>query len=81
MWAAGESRGAAPRGPAGPAPPERLLPHVQSLLCFFTFLVQFTLCFFLTAEFVISLAEKNTTFDTFKAILLKNGAEFTVSDA
>uniref|UniRef100_A0A8C5NNA1 ATP-dependent RNA helicase DHX8 n=1 Tax=Junco hyemalis TaxID=40217 RepID=A0A8C5NNA1_JUNHY len=29
------------------------------------------------AEFVISLAEKNTTFDTFKAILLKNGAEFT----
>uniref|UniRef100_A0A8C0EKL3 DEAH-box helicase 8 n=1 Tax=Bubo bubo TaxID=30461 RepID=A0A8C0EKL3_BUBBB len=29
------------------------------------------------AEFVISLAEKNTTFDTFKAVLLKNGAEFT----
>uniref|UniRef100_A0A8C9L7D5 ATP-dependent RNA helicase DHX8 n=1 Tax=Pavo cristatus TaxID=9049 RepID=A0A8C9L7D5_PAVCR len=31
------------------------------------------------AEFVISLAEKNTTFDTFKAVLLKNGAEFTDS--
>uniref|UniRef100_A0A8C9CDW0 RNA helicase n=1 Tax=Phocoena sinus TaxID=42100 RepID=A0A8C9CDW0_PHOSS len=29
------------------------------------------------AEFVISLAEKNTTFDTFKASLVKNGAEFT----
>ncbi|MBW00905.1 ATP-dependent RNA helicase DHX8, partial [Eschrichtius robustus] len=28
-------------------------------------------------EFVISLAEKNTTFDTFKASLVKNGAEFT----
>uniref|UniRef100_A0A8B9SYB4 ATP-dependent RNA helicase DHX8 n=1 Tax=Anas platyrhynchos TaxID=8839 RepID=A0A8B9SYB4_ANAPL len=32
------------------------------------------------AEFVISLAEKNTTFDTFKAVLMKNGAEFTVSE-
>ncbi|XP_067167931.1 ATP-dependent RNA helicase DHX8 isoform X3 [Apteryx mantelli] len=31
------------------------------------------------AEFVINLAEKNTTFDTFKAVLLKNGAEFTDS--
>ncbi|XP_074140946.1 ATP-dependent RNA helicase DHX8-like [Sminthopsis crassicaudata] len=31
------------------------------------------------AEFVISLAEKNTTFDTFKASLTKNGAEFTDS--
>lgn len=29
---------------------------------------------------MISLAEKNTTFDTFKAVLLKNGAEFTVSE-
>ena len=28
---------------------------------------------------MISLAEKNTTFDAFKAVLLKNGAEFTVS--
>ena len=27
---------------------------------------------------MISLAEKNTTFDTFKASLVKNGAEFTV---
>ncbi|ELK33610.1 ATP-dependent RNA helicase DHX8 [Myotis davidii] len=31
------------------------------------------------AEFVISLAEKNTTFDTFKTSLVKNGAEFTDS--
>uniref|UniRef100_A0A286XYC8 ATP-dependent RNA helicase DHX8 n=1 Tax=Cavia porcellus TaxID=10141 RepID=A0A286XYC8_CAVPO len=31
------------------------------------------------AEFVISLAEKNTTLDTFKASLVKNGAEFTDS--
>ncbi|KAF5924525.1 hypothetical protein HPG69_018926 [Diceros bicornis minor] len=31
------------------------------------------------AEFVISLAEKNTSFDTFKASLVKNGAEFTDS--
>ncbi|XP_012887398.1 PREDICTED: ATP-dependent RNA helicase DHX8 [Dipodomys ordii] len=31
------------------------------------------------AEFVISLAEKNTTFDTFKSSLVKNGAEFTDS--
>ncbi|MXQ87323.1 hypothetical protein E5288_WYG007630 [Bos mutus] len=39
------------------------------------------LCRFATkeAEFVISLAEKNTTFDTFKASLVKNGAEFTDS--
>lgn len=32
-----------------------------------------------TAEFVISLAEKEPTFDGFKALLLQNGAEFTVS--
>lgn len=32
------------------------------------------------AEFVISLAEKNITFDAFKSVLLKNGAEFTVCD-
>uniref|UniRef100_A0A5F8GDQ9 ATP-dependent RNA helicase DHX8 n=1 Tax=Monodelphis domestica TaxID=13616 RepID=A0A5F8GDQ9_MONDO len=31
------------------------------------------------AEFVINLAEKNTTFETFKASLTKNGAEFTDS--
>ncbi|XP_061764086.1 ATP-dependent RNA helicase DHX8-like [Nerophis ophidion] len=31
------------------------------------------------AEFVISLAEKNQTFDGFKALLLDNGAEFTDS--
>lgn len=31
-----------------------------------------------SAEFVISLAETNTTFDAFKSVLLKNGAEFTV---
>ncbi|KAK1331140.1 hypothetical protein QTO34_009089 [Cnephaeus nilssonii] len=31
------------------------------------------------AEFVISLAEKNTNFDTFKTSLVKNGAEFTDS--
>ncbi|MBN3308744.1 DHX8 helicase, partial [Amia calva] len=31
------------------------------------------------AEFVISLAEKNPTFDGFKAVLAKNGAEFTDS--
>ncbi|XP_006897952.1 PREDICTED: ATP-dependent RNA helicase DHX8-like [Elephantulus edwardii] len=31
------------------------------------------------AEFVISLAEKNTTFDTFKISLVENGAEFTDS--
>ncbi|KAM6951416.1 ATP-dependent RNA helicase DHX8-like isoform 2-T2 [Aplochiton taeniatus] len=29
------------------------------------------------AEYVISLAEKHTTFDEFKAILLENGADFT----
>uniref|UniRef100_A0A6Q2ZDN5 ATP-dependent RNA helicase DHX8 n=1 Tax=Esox lucius TaxID=8010 RepID=A0A6Q2ZDN5_ESOLU len=32
------------------------------------------------AEFVISLAEKEPTFDGFKSLLLKNGAEFTVSN-
>ncbi|ETE65217.1 ATP-dependent RNA helicase DHX8, partial [Ophiophagus hannah] len=31
------------------------------------------------AEFVISLAERNTNFDTFKTALVKNGAEFTDS--
>ncbi|KAJ8251904.1 hypothetical protein GJAV_G00226740 [Gymnothorax javanicus] len=31
------------------------------------------------AEFVISLADKHSTFDGFKAVLLKNGAEFTDS--
>lgn len=30
------------------------------------------------AEFVIDLAEKQPTFDGFKALLLQNGAEFTV---
>lgn len=33
----------------------------------------------LSAEFIISLAEKHPTFDCFKAALLKNGADFTVS--
>jgi len=32
-----------------------------------------------SAEFVISLAEKNPTFDGFKSVLVKNGADFTVS--
>ena len=32
------------------------------------------------AEFVISLAEKDPSFDGFKALLLKNGAEFTVRE-
>lgn len=31
------------------------------------------------AEFVICLAEKHQTFDEFKAVLVENGAEFTVS--
>ncbi|KAF5906338.1 ATP-dependent RNA helicase DHX8, partial [Clarias magur] len=31
------------------------------------------------AEFVISLAEKHPTFDNFKSVLIKNGAEFTDS--
>ncbi|KAL0266728.1 UNVERIFIED_CONTAM: hypothetical protein PYX00_009196 [Menopon gallinae] len=31
------------------------------------------------AEFIIALAEKNNTFDTFKAVLIKNGAEFSDS--
>ena len=31
------------------------------------------------AEFIIALAEKNKTFDTFKAVLLENGAEFSDS--
>ncbi|XP_048470759.1 ATP-dependent RNA helicase DHX8-like [Rhincodon typus] len=30
------------------------------------------------AEFIIDLAEKNITFETFKGALVKNGAEFTV---
>lgn len=33
------------------------------------------------AEFVISLAEKNPSVEDFKSVLIKNGAEFTVSDA
>ncbi|KAJ3608168.1 hypothetical protein NHX12_025218 [Muraenolepis orangiensis] len=33
------------------------------------------------AEFIISLAEKHTTFDSFKAVLLQNGADFAVSVA
>lgn len=32
-----------------------------------------------TAEFIICLAEKHQTFDEFKAVLVENGAEFTVS--
>lgn len=37
------------------------------------------LLFLLSAEFIINLAEKHPTFDCFKAALLKNGADFTVS--
>lgn len=33
----------------------------------------------LAAEFIIYLAEKHHTFDGFKAVLVENGAEFTVS--
>ena len=33
----------------------------------------------LTAEFIISLSEKNNTFEAFKKVLLENGAEFGVS--
>ena len=34
--------------------------------------------FFSLAEFVINLAEKQPTFDGFKRILVKNGADFSV---
>lgn len=34
------------------------------------------MCF--SAEFVISLAEKNPCIDEFKSVLVKNGADFTV---
>lgn len=34
-------------------------------------------CF--TAEFIIDLADKHPTFEEFKAALVKNGADFTVS--
>lgn len=37
------------------------------------------LCFIITAEFIIDLAEKNDTLDTFKKVLTENGAEFSVS--
>jgi hypothetical protein len=37
------------------------------------------LSFIITAEFIIALAEKNDTFDTFKIVLAENGAEFSVS--
>lgn len=33
----------------------------------------------ITAEFIIHLAEKNDTFETFKKVLIENGAEFSVS--
>jgi hypothetical protein len=33
---------------------------------------------YILAEFVISLAEKNDTFESFKKVLMENGAEFGV---
>ena len=39
----------------------------------------FIVLFFSAAEFIIDLADKNQTFDSFKKALLKNGAEFSVS--
>ena len=42
----------------------------------------FVFCFlfrFFSAEFVIDLADNNSTFEKFKAVLGKNGAEFSVS--
>ncbi len=38
--------------------------------------VRWFMCF--SAEFVISLAEKNPSIDEFKSVLAKNGADFTV---
>jgi hypothetical protein len=35
--------------------------------------------FIIAAEFIIHLAEENDTFETFKNILVENGAEFSVS--
>jgi hypothetical protein len=43
------------------------------------FVYDYKLCFIIAAEFIIALAEKNDTFDTFKNVLVKNGAEFSVS--
>lgn len=35
--------------------------------------------FHFSAEFIIHLSEKNNTFEKFKAVLIENGAEFSVS--
>lgn len=32
-----------------------------------------------SAEFIISLEDKNDTFEAFKKVLIENGAEFSVS--
>lgn len=34
--------------------------------------------FYFIAEFIITLAKKNSTFENFKRVLLENGAEFSV---
>lgn len=45
----------------------------------YTFNVDWFFFVFNVAEFVISLAEKNDTFEKYKKVLDENGAEFSVS--
>jgi len=45
---------------------------------FYKLYCTYTVLFLFTAEFIIALAEKNDTFDSFKKVLLDNGAEFGV---
>lgn len=40
---------------------------------------KFKLCFLISAEFIIDLAKKNNSFESFKSALLSNGAEFADS--
>jgi len=36
------------------------------------------LCTLLAAEFIVSLADKHPTFESFKKVLIENGASFSV---
>jgi len=37
-----------------------------------------TVCKLFAAEFIVSLAEKHSTFESFKKVLIENGASFSV---
>jgi len=44
----------------------------------FKIIFEIAICKLFAAEFIVNLADKNSTFESFKKVLLENGASFSV---